>query len=161
VKPASVGAYIRSKPKALQPRLTRVRTVIRKALPGAFEEISYQIPAYRVAGLLAIYFAGWTKHIAVYPVSVAMRAHFGEALGPYLASKATLHFAHEDKLPVHLLQEIAKYRATEVEAIATLRALTRAESKPVVTGSRPTVKRKAKKALKLPASREPRKVPTD
>ena len=41
---ASVDEYIASQPKAVQSVLTLVRRSIRKALPGAQEVISYQIP---------------------------------------------------------------------------------------------------------------------
>ena len=44
----SVDEYIRSHPKAVQSVLQRVRSVIRKAVPGAEEVISYQMPAYKL-----------------------------------------------------------------------------------------------------------------
>ena len=47
-KSKSVAEYIAAQPRASQPALRRVRSVIRKALPGAEEVISYGIPAYRM-----------------------------------------------------------------------------------------------------------------
>jgi uncharacterized protein YdhG (YjbR/CyaY superfamily) len=41
----SVDEYIASQPEAAQAVLERVRSIIRNAVPGAEEVISYQIPA--------------------------------------------------------------------------------------------------------------------
>ena len=40
----SVDEYIASQPEAVQGILERVRSIIRKAVPGAEEVISYKIP---------------------------------------------------------------------------------------------------------------------
>ena len=64
----SVDEYISTFPKATQAVLQRVRGTIRKALPGADEVISYQIPGYKIRGERVIYFAGWKQHYSLYPV---------------------------------------------------------------------------------------------
>ena len=46
----AVDEYIASQPKAVQAMLTRVRSTIRKAVPGAEETISYGIPTYKLHG---------------------------------------------------------------------------------------------------------------
>ena len=46
----SVGEYLAKQPEATRKALDRVRAAIRKALPGADEVISYQIPAYKIEG---------------------------------------------------------------------------------------------------------------
>ena len=46
----SVDEYIATHPDEMQAILQRVRAAIRKAVPGAQEVISYQIPAYRLHG---------------------------------------------------------------------------------------------------------------
>ena len=53
----SVDEYIGTHPEAVQSILQRVRSTIRKAMPGAEEVISYQIPAYRLSGGPVLYFA--------------------------------------------------------------------------------------------------------
>jgi uncharacterized protein YdhG (YjbR/CyaY superfamily) len=57
----SVDEYIAAQPEVVQDTLQGIRGIIRKALPEAEEVISYQIPAYKVPGGAAIYFAGWKK----------------------------------------------------------------------------------------------------
>src|SRR5882672_3989774 len=44
----SVDEYIASQPEAVQRILKRVRSTIRKAVPGGEEVISYRIPAYKL-----------------------------------------------------------------------------------------------------------------
>src|SRR5262245_6930139 len=46
----SVDEYMATQPEAARAALEQVRAAIRKALPSADEVISYQIPAYRLAG---------------------------------------------------------------------------------------------------------------
>src|SRR6478609_5404438 len=55
----SVDAYIASKPKETRTALDRVRKAIRKAVPQAEEDLSYQIPVCRLNGVPVLYFAGW------------------------------------------------------------------------------------------------------
>src|SRR4249919_524603 len=47
----SVDDYIAAQPKNAQAALRRVRSIVRKAVPSAVEVISYQIPAFKVAGV--------------------------------------------------------------------------------------------------------------
>jgi uncharacterized protein YdhG (YjbR/CyaY superfamily) len=63
--------------------LRKVRTAIRKALPGAEETISYRIPAFKLYGRVVIYFAGWKAHYSLYPVNARLIAELGEETAPY------------------------------------------------------------------------------
>ena len=117
----SVDEYIASKPEAVRGILERVRSAIRKALPGADEVISYQIPAYKLQGRAVIYFAGWKQHYSVYPAIGALVDAFKDELAPYEISKGTIRFPLSDPVPVRLIGRIAKFRAKEVTANLPLR----------------------------------------
>jgi uncharacterized protein YdhG (YjbR/CyaY superfamily) len=110
----SVDEYIASRPQAVQDALKRVRSIIRKALPDADEVISYQIPAYKMHGTAALYFAGWKQHYSLYPVGEPLRAAFKAELAPYVVSKGTIRFPLAEPVPVKLIERIAKFRAKEV-----------------------------------------------
>ena len=69
----SVDDYIASQPEAVQAVLQRVRSIIRKAVPGAEEVISYQIPTYKLHGRAVLYFAGWKQHYSLYPATGRVR----------------------------------------------------------------------------------------
>jgi len=109
----SVDEYIASQPEATQRVLGRVRRVIRKAMPGAEEVISYQIPAYKLQGRAALYFAGWKEHYSIYPSTDRLVAAFKDDLAPYEISKGTIRFPLADPVPVKLIEGIAKFRAKE------------------------------------------------
>ena len=63
---ATVDAYIAAFPPDVQAVLQQVRQAVRAAAPMAEETISYQIPAYKQAGIL-VYFAAFKNHIGFYP----------------------------------------------------------------------------------------------
>jgi uncharacterized protein YdhG (YjbR/CyaY superfamily) len=110
----SVDEYIAAQPKAAQGVLKRVRSIIRKAVPGAEETISYKIPAYKLHGGPLLYFAGWTEHYSLYPATARLAAMFKDELAPYKLSKGTIRFPLSDPVPVKLIERIAKFRAKEV-----------------------------------------------
>lgn len=111
---ASVDEYIASHWTAVQRVLRRVRSTIRKALPGADETISYGIPTFKLDGRPVIYYAGWSAHYSLYPSTARLAAALGDALAPYRVSKGTIRFALTDPVPVRLIARIAKLRAQEV-----------------------------------------------
>jgi uncharacterized protein YdhG (YjbR/CyaY superfamily) len=111
----SVDEYIAAQPKGTQRVLKRVRSTIRKAVPGADEVISYQIPAYKLQGHTVIYFAGWKEHFSIYPANDRLVAAFKKALEPYeVNNKGTIRFPLSDTIPEKLIERIAKFRAREV-----------------------------------------------
>ena len=111
----SVDEYIASQPVPAQATLERVRGAIRKALPKAQEVISYQIPAYKTDGGAVIYFAGWKQHYSLYPATRQVVATLKDELAPYeVNNKGTIRFPLSERVPVKLIERIAKLRAKEV-----------------------------------------------
>src|SRR6267378_2082836 len=110
----SVDEYIASQPEAVQRVLRRVRSTIRKAVPGADEVISYKIPTYKLHGRPVLYFAGWRQHYSLYPSTDHVVAAFKDDLAPYEVSKGTIRFPLSQPVPVKLIGRIAKFRAKEV-----------------------------------------------
>jgi uncharacterized protein YdhG (YjbR/CyaY superfamily) len=110
----SVDQYIASQPETARGVLECVRSTIRKALPGAEEIISYQIPAFKLHGGPVLYFAGWKQHYSLYPANDLLVAAFKDDLAPYQVNKATIRFPLSQPVPVRLIGRIAKFRAKEV-----------------------------------------------
>jgi uncharacterized protein YdhG (YjbR/CyaY superfamily) len=111
----AVTAYIAAQPAPVRRALREVRGAIRKALPGAAEVISYQIPAYKLGGRIVIYFAGWKSHYALYPVGAGLVTALKKQLAPYeLSNKGTVRFPFDRSVPVNLIQRIAKLRAKDI-----------------------------------------------
>jgi uncharacterized protein YdhG (YjbR/CyaY superfamily) len=109
----SVDQYIVSHPEDVRSILQRVRRTIRKAVPGAEEGISYQIPAYKLPGGSVLYFAGWKKHYSLYPVTHDLVVAFGDDLASCEVKNATIRFPLSEPVPVRLIERIAKFRAKE------------------------------------------------
>jgi uncharacterized protein YdhG (YjbR/CyaY superfamily) len=110
----SVDEYIASQPEAAQRVLGRVRSAIRKAVPGAEELISYKIPMYKLHNRPVLYFAGWKRHYSLYPATERVVAAFHAELAPYELKKGTIRFPLGEPVPVNLIERIAKFRAKEV-----------------------------------------------
>jgi uncharacterized protein YdhG (YjbR/CyaY superfamily) len=105
--------YISAQPETAQVALQLVRSTLRKALPGAEEVISYQIPAYRLRGGIVVYFAGWKHHYSLYPAGECVVAAFKDQLASYKVSKGTIRFPLPEPVPVKLIERIAKFRVGE------------------------------------------------
>jgi uncharacterized protein YdhG (YjbR/CyaY superfamily) len=120
-RPESVDDYIARQPSEARAALRRVRGVIRKALPGAEEAISYQIPTYRLHGGYVVYFAGWKRHYSLYPANERLVAAFKDELAPYELSKGTIRFPLADPVPVKLIERIARFLAREAEERAKVK----------------------------------------
>ena len=110
---SSVDQYLAAQPAPVQRALARVRGAIRKALPGAQETISHQLPTYKLNGRAVIYFAGWKQHYSIYPSTRFVVEALGDALSPYEVEKGTIRFPLDQPVPVKLIASIAKLRAEE------------------------------------------------
>lgn len=113
----SIDEYIGRFPKNIQTQLKQVRETIRKALPGAEEIISYQIPTFKLNGKYIIYFAAWKHHIALYPIHTGVES-LKKALEKYKGSKSSVHFPLDKPLPLTLVRKIVKLKAKEYLPIA-------------------------------------------
>ena len=109
---ATVGEYIGSFPGEVQDILREVRSTIHGAVPAAGERISYGIAAFTLGGRDLVYFAGWKKHISVYPVPTE-DAELTQELTPYLAAKGTLKFPLGQPVPYPLIGRVAAVLASQ------------------------------------------------
>jgi uncharacterized protein YdhG (YjbR/CyaY superfamily) len=123
VSVSSVDTYIAAQPEAVRPVLARLRGLIRKALPEAEEVISYQIPAYKLAGRAVVYFAGWKAHVSLYPATGRVAVELADEIAPYKVSKGTLRFPLDKPLPARLVTRIVKLRAEEARDAAEAKGL--------------------------------------
>lgn len=107
----TVDQYILTFPENVQLLLQELRSAIQQAAPKAEECISYNMPAYKLNGVL-VYFAGYKQHIGFYPVPSAIR-HFSKELTHYTTSKGAIQFPIENGIPKKLVKEIVKFRVKE------------------------------------------------
>ena len=107
-KPGNMDEYIAAFPGDTQVLLEQVRNTIRKAAPDAAETISYGIPTFMLNGTYLIYFAGYKKHISIYPAPRESDA-FKNELSKYKGGKGTVQFPLDKPLPIDLITRLVLY----------------------------------------------------
>lgn len=112
----TVQQYLAAQTPAGRRALTSVRKILKQALPGATEGISYQIPILKLDGAMVLYFAGFQHHWSIYPATEQVLRTLKKELGGALRNKATLRFPLDQPVPARLVARIAKVRAAEVAA---------------------------------------------
>ena len=108
---STVDEYIALHPAPIRAGLDLLRKTIKTAAPGAEEMISYQMPAYKLNGMLA-FFSATQNHYGFYPTASPIIA-FREKLKPYETSKGAIKFPLDKPIPVRLVTEIVKWKAKE------------------------------------------------
>jgi uncharacterized protein YdhG (YjbR/CyaY superfamily) len=110
----AISGYLASLSPDSRRAVTRLRALIRAAAPTAVESRSYGIIGYKVDGRPFVYCGGFTRHVAMYPVTAAMRRDHADAIAPFQASKGTLKFPLDAPVPVALIKRLLKTRLAEM-----------------------------------------------
>jgi uncharacterized protein YdhG (YjbR/CyaY superfamily) len=118
--PESVADYLASLPADARAALLKLRKTIQSAAPTATEEISYQVPTFKLNGGLVAY-AAFPDHCSFFVMSTeVMRAH-GAELRNHPVGKGSIRFHPEKPLPAALVRKLVKARIAENEARARSR----------------------------------------
>lgn len=96
--PVDINSYLSAFPDDVRQKLERIRALAHEAVPQATETISYGIPTIDVDGEHLVSFAGWKKHIAMYPIPVGAQ-DLPERLVRYSTGKGTARFPLDEPLP--------------------------------------------------------------
>ena len=108
---ATVDEYIGGFPPEVAERLQRIREVIVSAVAAGSdaepeERIRYGIAAVMLGGRYALHFAGWKKHIGLYPVP-QLEPGLEAEIAPYRAEKDSVVFPHAQPVPYELIGHVA------------------------------------------------------
>ncbi len=109
----TIDEYIAEFPPDVQAVLEELRALIHGLAPDAVETISYAIPTFDLGGKHLVHFAGYEKHVGLYPAPSGMEA-FKEDLKPYKTGKGSVQFPLDQPLPTGLIKRIVEFRLTEV-----------------------------------------------
>lgn len=109
---ASIDEYIAGFPPETQVVLEEMRALVRSAAPQATETISYAMPTFDLNGRHLVHFAGYERHIGLYPVPSGIEA-FRAELGPYKHGKGSVQFPLGQPLPTDLIRRIVEFRVSE------------------------------------------------
>ena len=112
--PKNVDEYLAGVPEPARSTLTKIRAVIRSAVPPqATETISYGIPTFKYKGSL-LWFAAFSDHCSLFPTAAVIQ-EFKKELKPYQIAKGTIRFPVDKPLPAALLKKLVKARVEQVE----------------------------------------------
>ncbi|MBS1776284.1 MAG: DUF1801 domain-containing protein [Bacteroidetes bacterium] len=113
-KPKNIDEYISGFPQDTQSILEQVRKTIKATVPQSEETISYGMPTFKLNGHYLIYFAGYKKHIGLYPVPSNNKL-FEKDFSAYKTSgRGTIQFPLDKPIPTTLIKKIVKFRITEI-----------------------------------------------
>lgn len=104
---ATVEEYIAGFPPEVAERLQRIREVILAEVPLPEEKVRYGIAAVMLGGRYALHYAGWKKHIGLYPVPTLDEPLQSE-IAPYRAEKDSVVFPHAQPVPYELIREMTR-----------------------------------------------------
>jgi uncharacterized protein YdhG (YjbR/CyaY superfamily) len=111
VKPSTVGQFIRSAPRAAQPKLRELRSIILKSAPGAKEGLKWGMAAVSYERILVMY-AGYKHHVGFYPTSSPIR-RFKKDLVGFKTGRGSIQFPLDRPLPIGLIRKITAFRVRE------------------------------------------------
>lgn len=104
-RPTTVDAYIAGFDPVVAERLERIRAAIVAQVPEPEEKVRYGLAAVMLGGRYALHFAGWKKHIGLYPVPVLPEPLETE-IAPYRTEKDSVAFAHTAPVPYELIGRV-------------------------------------------------------
>jgi uncharacterized protein YdhG (YjbR/CyaY superfamily) len=93
-------------------RLEAIRTIIKDIAPEASERISYNIPAFFVGKNRLVYYAGYDKHVSIYPIQSAEQS---DIVKDYTSGRATAKFIHTKELPTEIIRSFVLSRYKDIE----------------------------------------------
>ena len=76
-------------------------------MPEPTEKIRYGMPAVMLGGRYALHYAGWKKHIGLYPVPTLPEPLEAE-IAPYRAEKDSVVFPHTKPVPYELIGRVTR-----------------------------------------------------
>jgi uncharacterized protein YdhG (YjbR/CyaY superfamily) len=111
-KPRTIDEYLSQVSPEQRAALEKLRKIIRATAPTAEECISYQVPAFRLNGVL-VGFGARPKYCAFFPMSGTTVASFKDELEGFETSKGMIRFQPDHPLPTALVRKIVRVRMAE------------------------------------------------
>lgn len=104
----TIDDYIDGFPPQTQDVLQELRRRIGAIVQDGEESISYGVPTVKVDGRPVVYFAGFTKHVSLYPVT-GTDEDLERAVAPYRGGRGTVRFPLSRPVPYDLVDRVVRF----------------------------------------------------
>jgi uncharacterized protein len=110
-KATNVDEYIASSEPEARSVLEELRKIVKSAVPGAIEGISWGVPFYKYHGLLAG-FSVFTSHVS-FGLAFVIQDEDRKILGEkgYKTGKKTIQINFDQKIPTEMITQLLKTKA--------------------------------------------------
>ena len=102
----NVDEYLATFDPEVRTILQSVREAIHAGVPDGGEKIRYGIAAVMLGGRYAIHFAGWKRHVGLYPIP-KFEGELETEVAPYRSKKDTVNFSYAEPVPYELITRMA------------------------------------------------------
>lgn len=103
-----IADYIQLFPEDIQNRLSQLRLLIHQQCECT-EKIYYNMPGFFYKNKALISFAGYKKHIGLYP-GLEVCKSLKEVLKTYKSEREAIQLPHTQELPINLINQVIKLR---------------------------------------------------
>ena len=118
--PAAVDVYLATLPRDEREALGRLRTLVKKTIPGVQERISYGTTVMFSLGRDLVGFVAQSNHLSFFTASPKLtQAMKGEITKTHKISGATIHFSPDNPLSTRVVEKILRARVRENAAVQT------------------------------------------
>jgi uncharacterized protein YdhG (YjbR/CyaY superfamily) len=107
--------YLASLAEPERAELQRLRRLVRRAVPGVEESVSYGMPAFKYNKRPLLGFRASRNHLSVFPFSPEAIDAARRALAGFDLSKGTVRFTPEKPIPDAAVEELLRHRLREIE----------------------------------------------
>ena len=107
---SEIAAHIARFPIHIQEKLNALHAFIEQNLPESTQKMAYGIPTFQLKGKNFIHYAGYSKHIGLYPGAKGIAAFVAEfEKRGYKYSKGAVQFPLQAPLPFELIAQMIQY----------------------------------------------------
>lgn len=103
----TIDEYIVQFSPEVQEKLQRIRKIAVRVIKNGAESIGYGIPVIDLDGKHVVFFAGYDKHVSIYPIPQGDKA-FQKRIAPYVKGKGTLQFPLNKPIPYEIIKEVTE-----------------------------------------------------
>jgi uncharacterized protein YdhG (YjbR/CyaY superfamily) len=114
VAASDIDDYLAGLDEPKRSTLEEMRRRILAVVPEAEQCISYNMPAFRVAGKVVAGFAAFKRHLSYLPHSGSVFPHLADQLDGYTYSSGALQFPIDEPLPAPLVEQLIAVRLREL-----------------------------------------------